>query len=322
MSFRARVVILGSAFLLLLAALVLGAVFSPRGTEQRVVEALMFPGVKASAVRRVEVADPGSRIVLQKGSAWTLELAGSSFPASQERADALVRSVVSLNRGTLISRRLQDPASLGFGSQGEKRLTFFGAAGEVLCELSAGKQASSGRGSYLRAGQAPEVWLTGDALTPYLTTARSFWADLRVLPQDVSSPAVMRLSISSRSGKQFAWTVMREADAQHRQKWVLAGRTVTAIKQEKVDALVNAVTGLAGADFLTGVPDRAAFLSPSAVVVISLTDNRSFSILFGARQADGNFPCMQEQGQYVYAVPDWRLREILVGEEALTPGSP
>jgi hypothetical protein len=321
-SFQRKVFLLTSIFFGLLVALILGMVFSPRGTERRAAEALLFPGVKASAVRRIEVSDSTTHVVLQKTASWTMEIAGATFPASQERAESLVRSVVSLNRGTLISRRLQDPASLGFGPQTAKRLAFYGPAGELLCDLALGKAGPSGRGNYVRAGQAPEVWLTGEALSPYLTTERTFWADLRILPRDVTGPAVMRLSISSRTGKVFTWTVAREKDAQNRQVWALLDRAGAKIRQEKVDAIVNAVTGLSGVDFLTGSTDRSAFSNPSAVVVISLTDNRTFSLLFGARQPDGKYPCMREQGVSVYVVPDMRLREILVAEDALMPGSP
>jgi hypothetical protein len=321
-SFQRKVLLLGSVCVALLVALVLGMVFSPRGVEKREAEALLFPGVKASAVKRVEVTDATTRIVLEKTAAWSLSVAGAVFPASQERAEAIVRNVVSLNRGTLISRQPQPSESLGFSPQVSKHLVFYGSTGELLCDLSVGKQGSVGRGVYLRAGVAPEVWQTGEGLSPYLTTDRTFWADLRVLPSDVAGPAVMRLSISSRSGNRFTWTTTRERDAQNRQRWVLAGRAGVAIKQEKVDAIVNAVTGLTGADFLTGPRDKSAFLSPSAVVVVSLTDNRTFSVLFGPKLADGRYPCMREQGEYVYAVPEWRLKEIIVGSDALMPGSP
>ena len=322
MSFQRKVIFLGSVLVVLLVALVLGMVFSPRGVEKRETEALLFPGVKASAVKRIEVSDSNARIVLEKASAWSLDISGIVFPASQERAEALVRSVVSLNRGTLISRQRQPQESLGFGPQTSKHLALYGSAGELLCDLAVGKQGSVGRGVYLRVGQAPEVWQTGEDLTPYLTTDRTFWADLRVLPADVAGPAVMRISVSSRSGKTFTWTATRERDAQNRQRWVFAGRAEVPIKQEKVDAVVNAVTGLSGADFLTDAQDRSTFLNPSAVVVVSLTDNRTLSVLFGQKMADGRYPCMQEKGQFVYVVPDWQIREILVGTDALMPGSP
>jgi len=226
--------------------------------------------------------------------------------------------VLSLSRGSLVSRKLRDPSSLGLDAGAAKHVALFGPAGELLCDLLVGKQGPAGRGSYLQVGKAPQVWETGAALSPYLTTARTFWSDLRVLPSDVSSPAVMRVSVSSRSGKGFTWTATRERDAQNRQSWVLAGRAGVKIRQEKVDAVVNAVTGLTGQDFLTGAQDRSQFLQPSAVVVISLTDNRTFSVLFGAKRPDGTYPCMREQGDFVYVVPQWPLREMLVESDSLT----
>ncbi len=315
MSFRSKVIVLGSLFVVLLAVLVVGMAVSPRGAAARAAASPLVPRLRAGDVIRVELADSTSRVALLRGDQWSLEVTGGQFPANRQRVDALVREVAAASRGTLISRGTNDDASLGFDEKTVRHLVLRGASGAVLCELSIGKQGAGG-GVYLRVGQSPEIWLTGEGLVPYLTTDGSFWADLRVLPADVTGSAVMRISVSS--GRSFTWTATRQKDAQNRETWYLAGRPGVKAPAEKLDSLANAVADLTGSGFIPGPVDRKQFQAPTGVVVVSLTDNRTFSVLFAARTPDGKYPCIVEQGEHVYLVPEWKVKEIVVPESILT----
>jgi hypothetical protein len=96
---------------------------------------------------------------------------------------------------------------------------------------------------------SPEVWLTGETLAPYLVTDRRFWADLRVLPTDVTDDIVMRLSVEGNLGHPFAWTVVREKDPRYGGEWSPAAGISGKIRQGSVGAIVSSLTGLVGVDF-------------------------------------------------------------------------
>lgn len=321
MSFRRTVIILGSVFVILLCLFIIGLVFSPRGTAQRAAETLLFPGLKPQSVARVEISDSSSRVLLVKSGAWTIDVAGKSFPGSQQRTDALIQAVASLTRGSLVTRNAQAAAGLGIGTQATRSIVLSDANGKTLCQIQVGKNGAGGQGFYIQAGKAPEVWQTGQALSSSLTTDRAFWADLRILPPNATGDSVIRLSVSSRMGKPFSWTSTRERDAQNKVTWTLAGVPPAKVQQAKLDAIANAVTGLTGSDFLTDPSQASSLASPAASVIVSFADNRTFTVLFGAKTVDGRYPCSLEQGQYAYLVPEWRAQEILLSEEAITSGS-
>ncbi|MGA2974836.1 MAG: DUF4340 domain-containing protein [Spirochaetia bacterium] len=322
MSFRRTVIILSSVFMILLCLFIVGLVFSPRGTTQRAAATLLFPGLKPQSVARIEISDSASRVVLTKSGAWTIDVSGKPYPASQQRADALIQAVASLTRGSLVTRNAQAAAGLGIGTQAGKSIALSDANGKTLCQIQVGKNGAGGQGFYLQAGKASEVWQTGQALSSSLTTDRAFWADLRILPQNATGDSVIRLSVSERTGKPFSWTSTRERDAQNKVSWTLAGVSPAKVQQAKLDAIANAVTGLTGSDFLTDPSQASSLASPAATVIVSFADNRTFTVLFGAKTAEGRYPCSLEQGQYAYLVPEWRAQqEILLSEEAITTGS-
>jgi hypothetical protein len=318
MNFRRSFVILASLFVVLLCLFVLGILISPSGSARHAEQALLFAGLKKESVARIEIADASSSILIERSGAWMIDLEGRKFPASSESVDTLLKDAAALARGSLATRSSQTAASLGLGDKPEKSLTLSDASGKALCSLRIGKSAAGGQGFYVQAGKKAEVWRTGQALSSSITTQRAHWADLRVLPADVKGDAVISLAISSRKGP--SWTFTRERDAKNKTSWILADRPSAAVQQEKLSAAANAVASIVGSDFITE-QGAAPVPSPAASVTVSLSDNRTFTILFGEKGADNTYPCSLEKGLYAYRIPEWRVKEILLGAEALTSGS-
>jgi hypothetical protein len=168
---------------------------------------------------------------------------------------------------------------------------------------------------------APEVWLTGDALAPYAVVDRRFWADLRILPHDVSDSLIMRLSVEAFGPRSFSWTVTRTKDRRYGGQWESAAGLSARLRQDAVDAIIGSVAGLVALDF--GAPgSRVGILShPAARVTISLVDNRSFTVLFGDPEEKGIYPCTLSDGELSGVVPQWREGELVVPPAGITSGS-
>jgi hypothetical protein len=318
MNFRRSFIILASLFVVLSCLFVLGMLISPSGSTRRAEQALLFPGLKKETVARIEIADSESKVLLVRSGSWMVDIGGRRFPASLESVEALLQEVAVLTRGSLATRNGKTAESLGLGEKPEKFLTLSDASEKPLCVLRVGKNASGGEGLYVQAGTKSEVWRTGRSLSASLTTQSARWSDLRILPADVKGDSVISLAVASRTGS--SWTATRERDAKNKTSWILADRPSAAAQQEKLSAAANAVAGIAGSEFITE-QGAAPLPSPAASVTVSFSDNRTFTLLFGEKGADNTYPCSLEKGQYAYRVPEWRVKEILLGAEALTSGS-
>ena len=335
MSFRQKAIVLGSVFVILLVVLLYGTVISPPGAAQRRSEAPLFPRLKTGLAQRIEIADASSRILLVRSGGWTIDSTGTAYPASRSRVEGLLKEVAALARGTLVTRDPKTADSLGLSSKEAKRLVLSGAKGENLCELSIGRSGVAGRGFYLRPGTGTEVFQTGEGLSPYLSTERRTWADLRILPSDINAEAVMRLSITStlalpgaagaKGAPRIDYTLLREKSAAGAFTWSLSPGAVGAsgavgagpVDQQKANSLVRSVLALEGGDFLDGEnPARASLASPAALVTISLTDDRTFVIQFGTKASGDQYPCALSGGSLAYLVPEWRLEGILKPKES------
>ncbi len=324
MSFRQKAIVLGSIFVVLLALLLFGVVISPPGASQRRSEAPLFPGLKPVLVRKIEIADSSSQLTLGRTGGWTIEGSGASYPASQVKVEGLLKEIAALARGTLVTRDPKTADSLGLSSKEAKKLVLSGAKGEKLCELSVGRAGIGGRGFYLRPGTGMEVFQTGEGLSSYLATERRSWADLRILPSDISAETVIRLSVASslalagaKGAPRIEYTLLKEKSVTGAMTWTL-GAGASPVDQQKVDSLVRAMLALEGGDFLTDQdPARASLASPVAEVRISLADNRTFIVQFGDKVAGDQYPCEISGGSLGYLVPQWRLEGILKPKESL-----
>jgi hypothetical protein len=324
MSFHAKLIALGSVFVALLAALVLGALISPRAAAQRAETALVFPGLNTDRVQAVELSDSASRLRLTRDAGWSLEAGGKPFPATIDKVTGLLKQVASLSRGTVVTRDPKAADALGLAAKDAKKIVLRGQGGTALCELTVGKPAAGG-GYYLRAGDRPEVLQTGEGLATYLAVDRPSWADLRVLPRDVKTDSLMRISVASslpkpgeKPGVRMEYTLMKEKGSAGALAWSFSPAAGAGVDQQKAGQLAGAIVALEGADVLTDLAlGAAALATPAATVTVSLTDNRTFTIVLGPATPARQYPCSLREGGPAFLVPEWRLEGILPSQESL-----
>jgi hypothetical protein len=326
MSFRARVTALAAVFVALLAALVVGTVIAPRGGSSRAAAAALLPGLKPERAQAVEVRGPSGRIVLSKTQGWTVEVDGARHPAAPDRVEGLLKLLAAMPRGTVVTRDAKAAEGLGLSAAEATHIVVTATGGATLVDLSVGKMGPAG-GSYLRVGQAAEVFQTGEGLSPYLSASRASWLDLRVLPRDVQADLVMRVSAKgsvtlpeATAATRLDYTMLKEKDSSGAMSWSFspaAGR----VDQQAAAGLVNALAGIEGSDIVAkGDPLAAILAAPQATVTISLTDNRTLSLVIGARTPAGQYPCALEGSATMFLVPEWRVQAILLPREKLAPG--
>jgi hypothetical protein len=327
MSFKKKIIVLGSIAGLLLVVFIMGEIFSPQRLTRAASETELFPGFRADSAQRIELADSSSRVLLIKAGNWTVDINGVRYPANVTKVGFLLKEISAVTRGELVTRSQDKAADLGVEGPQAVHLTVSGGNTDVLCELFAGKTSATGKGRYIRTGKGAGTYQTGDSLSPYITTDKRFWEDLKIFPSDLKTESVIRLSIRCRialsGGKDqrtLDYGLFRTQDQQGRQSWGFADKGAAPL-EEKVRSLIDSVLALEGNDFDTS-PDAARHVSdaPSATITLSTSDNRDMTVFLGNMVAGDQYPCAQANGKNAYLVAEWRVNQILAKRESL--GSP
>ncbi len=324
MTFKSKALLLGSAAILLFAALVLGELFPPNGGEGGRSTVMLFPGFKADVAYGMELESADSRVSLKKsGAEWSLDIEGTPYPALKKRIEDLLGEISTLKRGTLVTRSEERAEALGF-KENAVRLKVSGAGGELLCDMRAGKTGVTGRGRYIRAAGSREVYETGESLSPYLNADRRFWANLRMFPEDLKTVDIVKVSIKSSltlSGKKgrriLDYSLVRPESAGTGSWSIVGGEVMRKISGEKAERILDALSGFEASDFnLEAEAAQRTRSNPQAAITLSTGAGRSFTLFVGEGAA-GQYPCAVSDGNVGYLAPEWRLEEVLVMPESL-----
>ncbi len=326
MQFKNKVLVLGLVAGALAAAYALGLVFSPTNVQKRRSEQPLLPGFKKEAVAKIEVAsDKGTIQVERADKSWRLLIGGSSFPASEERVGWFLDSVAGLRRSRLVSTKPDSWASFGVSDQAKNHIRLSDAGGKGLLDLIVGNSEQGDRGSFARLQGSNEVLLLSRSLASYLDGSLSYWSHLRFFPAELAGGGIMRISVraslsfSDGTQRKLAYTLIRSAEAGR--KWQVvepAAQRTAALDDKAVDKLAGTLADFEGNEFVPGKP-AAGLESPSAEVLFSTENNRDYRILIGARSGEDQYFAKVDGGEYLYLIPEWRVRTATQPLEEMQP---
>jgi hypothetical protein len=327
MTFRTRVALLCSFAVVLLGAFVLGQVLSPLRTGAVSAEALLLPGFNAEAVHTIRIEDSSQAVLLTRSGDWTVDVGGAPYPASSSKLAFLLQELSRLTRGKLVTRAPEKAAQLGIGVSQTVRLTATSEKGETLCELFVGKTGATGRGRYVRAGDGPEIYDTAGSLSPYTSTEKRFWENLRIFPEDIKTDDIVRVEIKSKlslSGGKDAktpdYTLSSGLDQNGAKTWSISGKNAAEASPSKIRNIIDAVLSMEGNDFEASAGAvRRITGGPQATVELSTSDGRLFTLCIAGSVEGNQYPCAPAGGKYAYLVPEWRVQQALVTPESLSP---
>jgi hypothetical protein len=324
--FKNKVLILGLVAGALAAAYALGLVFSPTNVQKRRSEQLLLPGFKKEAVAKIEVAsDKGTIQVERVDKGWKLQIEGSPFPASEERVGWFLDSMAGLRRSRLVSANPESWTSFGVTEQAKSRIRLFDAGGKSLVDLIVGNSEPGERGSFARLAGSGEVVLLSRSLSNYTDGSLSYWSHLKFFPADLAAGGIMRISVraslsfSDGTQRKLAYTLIRGTEAGRKWQVVEPAAQRSAVLDDKaVDKLASTLADFEGNEFVPGKP-ATGLESPSAEVLFSTENNRDYRVLVGSRSGEDQYYAKVDGGEYIYLIPEWRVRTATEPLEELQP---
>lgn len=326
MSFRNRVILLGSLCGLLLATLLLGQLFSP---QRNTGGGRILRDLKTETVGKIQLKAGSGEIVLVKRKDWVLQDSGRELPASAARVESLLKELSSLTRGSAITAREDAWAGLGLEGSDAKSLALFGGKGETLAELVVGKAGVGGGGSYVRANGEKQVYQTDTSLASFVETQRRYWSHLKLLPDGLKSQNATRISLQGKIGfedgkkeRTLGYALVKSADSKGKIHWIVEGRKDVVLDEQKVEQVVTSLLGCEGNDFAEAADGtKKAMAAIQAEVTLSMGDNREFTLIVGGKAEGSQYYAGLKGGELSYLVPEWRLERILVEERSLSSQS-
>ena len=314
--FKNKVLILGLVAGVLAVTYALGLVFSPTNVQRRRSELPLLPAFKAEAVQRIQVAGAEGKTVevLRGEKGWSVLIAGSPYPASQERVGWFLDSVAGLRRSRLVSSNPESWQSFGVSEEARTRIRLSDAADKSLVSLIVGRGEEGERGSFARLEGSSEVLLLNKSLASYLDGSLSYWSHLRFFPDELAGGGIMRISVraalsfSDKSTRKLAYTLIRRSEGGR--KWQVvepAAQRDIPLNDKEIDRVATALASFEGNEFVPGNP-ASGLESPAAEILFSTEDNKDYRILVGGRSGEDQYFAKVDGGAYLFLIPEWRVK--------------
>jgi len=327
MSYRVRVIALGVAFGVLLLTYVTGLVVAPRpGASAR--EALL-EAFDPATVESVSITNEDGRVELERnGENWRLVLDGDRYPARDDRIDILLDSIASAQIVRVVTNRQEVHDDLGVGEEG---IVISLATTEGSTLLHVGDSSQETGGSYIRIGDEADVLATDTELGFYVGQPYSYFAYLRVFPEDAFGSGVVAMSLNvdlveePEVVRTFSYSLELTGTGDSEQ-WLLSYEDGEVVADTSpVDTLLRATADLVGSGFYRDVDPLS--LPTVGTASFTLSDGREYGYV--VRQGVGLF-AMQGRGPGIQHVdgsssPIWyevtmpTLRRLFPEPDTLLP---
>jgi hypothetical protein len=183
-------------FLALLAVVLLGYVFFPRGESFR--SGALIPKNKAAHIERIEIAQNGYpyEVVLERRNAlWKLAIdTGHAFPARPAKIESLM-AALSSDR-PIVSVGAVSEEKIGIGNEGSYSVRVFTAADTAPALFLFGTTDTAGKWLYVKRATDNRIFRTASDLTAFLDVRAASWATLDIFSARLAQTGIQRITLT------------------------------------------------------------------------------------------------------------------------------
>jgi hypothetical protein len=285
----------------------------------------VFPDLEAEDVVALTITDgDGKSIALQKAEgSWGLP-AADGYPAESDKIDTLLKKILSLTTGRLVTRTDASHRRLEVAPDSFVRRIEFETTDGTTHTLYLGSSPQYGATHFREDGQS-ETYLSNELSSWDVGTSATSWVDTLYLsapPEDIT-----KITLENGNG---ALTFTKEGvDSEDGGHWMMAGLTGDeALNESTVDTLTEQAASV-HMTWPLGTEAQAAYGMDQPVAVVTLeTAERAVTLHVGAQDPDDNSYVVKssESAYYVraaeYSVKDlveWAREDFLEAQPTPTP---
>jgi hypothetical protein len=310
MRYERKVLSLSIALGILLAAWLLGTIFSPERSAARSESSSLASGKMADAAA-IELSGPDAAPIslLKSDGSWTLVDGVARLPVQSSRVENLLDSLAKPGRLRVVARSKAAWPDFQLEEGKAKRALVKDASGKVLADVYVGGYGPSGSEVYLRGAGSERSYAVDSSIASYVGYGRAALLDLKVLGgavaadvQSVSARAKIAVDGKDKPALSLDWTARRDGQA-----WKIGSAEADA---QSVESLIMSVAAIQGED-IVAAPPADAFTPVSARVELSFSSGVSKVVEVGIPAGGDRFYLRAAGNPLVYLVSDFSVRAML-----------
>lgn len=320
MKFQVKLITQLSVLGVLIIAALLGAFFSAANVQERLANQPLIPNLQTDQIAGVEINGTNDDIALTRiGGEWNLSKDGKTYPALENKVNALIKMVADLRKNVIATRSVDKWKDFEVDGELAKRMRFLKEDGSELVDIYIGKPSSGAEGTFVRLGGDPAVYNVASGFTYYAKSKFADWSDLRIFPENTEI-----IEFEMQGSLQLDEETTVETDYRLNQEiteegvtwmWVSvpAGidKATHVVQQSNVNSLVTSLTALSANEFATAgnMSESSIGLdNPNMMVRFSTADNKSYSFkISGPSAEDGMFYLKADNQDFIYKISRWNL---------------
>ncbi|MCL1817320.1 MAG: DUF4340 domain-containing protein [Spirochaetaceae bacterium] len=297
MTYKAKIVGLSLLAAALTASLILGALYSYRGSESRSARPLAS-FVRTGTVSEIVFQDNGKSVLLaaemegRAGRTWSVVIQGEKFPAVREKVERFIELVDTAQVFPALTENEETWGLFGVEDSSARRIKFSGSGGAT--EVILGGEDEAGRGQYIRFAGASAVYLAGQSFSYYAERDAAYWSDLRVFPASLTAQDIIGLSAAGA----VSWRLFRETRPEGL-LWTAEGAPAKKLNQGKADSLATALCRINAKSFVPGTiflpeasftpgADYSGLGTAEAVFILTASNKERYELCVGSADEEGS----------------------------------
>lgn len=300
----------------LLAAYVVGSVAGESSGAAGGPSGLLLPGLADERVTRIRLRREGRETQLEQGAdgSWFVVLRGRLFPARAGAAEGLVATLASLEEGDPVTNDPDLWTSFGVDATAASDLRVWNEDGRQIAHLLLGRVTTTGNRQYVRVAEMAQVRLVTTELPFYAERDTRYWSDLRVFPEGVTGPRIVRIALSTDAPRAASYEVYRDGQ----DMWHLT-QSAAPVDQYALDEAANALAVLRGEGFVTDESlEEALTGAECGEIRVGTAENRSFRVRLFCH--DGAYYLRTDRLPYTYEATGEALRSLVLPRTAVLRG--
>lgn len=275
--------------------------------------ALLYPDLDTAAVDAITIEGRTSRTELARGESGWVVGTEDDFTAERAGVDRILRELVHLSTGEVVSRRAEKYARFEVDTTNGVAVTA-SADGSEVAHFMIGKRGPDMTSTYVRDSARPEVFLQPNALASLFDRDGRTWKEKEIF--HIERDDMQTLTVT-RGDERLVFT-QRDAD------WFVEEPSGYVKTGPLLVAMARVMTRLTAIDF---PPEEeralAGFDVPEARVEVGMRDGSSRVLLIGAER-EGNPGRLVQRGSddILYSVQSSRLTNFIRPVEDLIQPAP
>ncbi|MCL1813590.1 MAG: hypothetical protein FWG29_08730 [Treponema sp.] len=308
MTYKKKLILLGSTAVLLAIVYILTIVFDPARTNARNERFTWLPAGARDEADRIEIYCGGEKFeMVFKNGSWVVPFGSVDVPARQARVDDLFR--ILSTRGAFPRRGSGSGSHAELRLDGSTRLVIRGGGGLPLLDLLIGIDDSTGKAVFLRKSGQNE-FRSGDRLiSAYVNGETNSWLNMKLFDEK-SVAQVQRVQVFFRdyygTGEEISLVPYEDYTiTRNEENWLLLVSGGSAdIETARTENWIRAILEAQGEEIITEQQERTDEVNNSfpavALIRVELGDGSALELQIGEITEDGRCLALVNGKPYLF----------------------